>query len=72
MKRENKEVPPEPPPPLLLTIPELCTILGLGRTKVYELIAREGLPTVKLGHGRRVQMKSLQRWLDERERQDIA
>jgi excisionase family DNA binding protein len=72
MKRENTEISPEPPPQLLLTIPQLCTVLGLGRTKVYELIASEGLPTVKLGHGRRVQVKSLQRWLDERERQDIA
>jgi predicted DNA-binding transcriptional regulator AlpA len=31
-------------PPLLLSIPDVAATLGLGRTKVYELIAEEGLP----------------------------
>ena len=34
--------------PMLLTIPQVAELLGLGRTKVYELIAKEGLPSVKL------------------------
>src|SRR5258706_15499868 len=44
--------------PLLLTIPQVAATLGLGRTKVYELIANEGLPCVKFGTARRVYMIS--------------
>ena len=33
--------------PLLLTIPQVCKALGLGRAKVYELIRAEGLPVVR-------------------------
>jgi excisionase family DNA binding protein len=55
--------------PLLLTIPEVAVMLRLGRTKVYELMATEGLPFVKLGAAKRVPVASLQRWVEQRERQ---
>ncbi len=55
--------------PLLLSIPEVAASLGLGRTKVYELIAHEGLPWVKFGTARRVSMISLQKWIEQREQQ---
>ncbi len=58
--------------PLLLSIPEVAKILGLGRTKVYELIAREGLPVVRFGRAVRVSVISLQRWVEQREKQDVA
>ena len=35
--------------PLLLTIPQVSGLLGLGRSKVYDLIRDEGLPTAKFG-----------------------
>jgi excisionase family DNA binding protein len=53
--------------PLLLTVPQVCKALGLGRTKVYELIATEGLPVVRFGKAIRVSPDSLQRWLTKRE-----
>ena len=53
--------------PLLLSIPEVAKILGLGRTKVYELIAREGLPVVRFGKAVRVSPTSLQQWLERRQ-----
>jgi len=59
--------PPTRVQPLLLTIPEVSLALGLGRTKVYELIRKEGLPTVKLGTATRVRLTSLQQWLEQRE-----
>ena len=34
---------------ILLSIPEVARSLRLGRTKVYELIALEGLPVVRFG-----------------------
>lgn len=52
--------------PLLLTIPQVATILGLGRTKVYDLIDHEGLPTVKLGTARRIPKQALEAWLTRR------
>ena len=35
--------------PLLLSVPEVAKTLQLGRTKIYELIATEGLPVVRFG-----------------------
>lgn len=35
--------------PLLRTIPETCFRLGIGRTKVYELIRGADLQLVKIG-----------------------
>lgn len=59
-------------PLLLLSVPEVAKTLGLGRTKVYELIAREGLPVVRFGRAVRVSMVSLQQWIEQREKQSVA
>src|SRR5438445_11928338 len=48
--------------PLLLETPEVARLLGLGRTKVYELIARRELPVVRLGRCVRVPRHELQVW----------
>ncbi len=53
--------------PLLLNVPQVATLLGLSRTKVYELIATEGLPVLKFGRAVRVSFKALQQWLDRRQ-----
>jgi excisionase family DNA binding protein len=58
--------------PLLLNVPQVAQLLGLSRTKVYELIATEGLPVLKFGRAVRVSFKSLQRWVDQRERGLVA
>jgi len=55
--------------PRLLNISQVAIILGLGRTKVYELIATEGLPTIRFGRAIRVSPGSLQQWLDQRQQQ---
>jgi excisionase family DNA binding protein len=54
--------------PFLLNIAEVAASLGLGRSKVYELIAKEGLPVIHFGRSVRVSVTSLQRWVEERER----
>jgi excisionase family DNA binding protein len=59
-------------PLLLLSVPEVAKALGLGRTKVYELIACEGLPVVRFGRAVRVSAASLQRWIEQREKQSAA
>ena len=58
--------------PLLLNVPQVAKLLGLSRTKVYELIATEGLPVLKFGRAVRVSFKSLQQWVDQRERGLVA
>lgn len=54
---------------LLLTIPEVAVWLNVCRGTVYNLIYREGLPTIMLGGVRRVHPDSLRTWLREREEQ---
>jgi excisionase family DNA binding protein len=53
--------------PLLLSIPEVCKSLRLSRTKVYDLIALEGLPIMRFGRAVRVSHTSLQQWIERRE-----
>jgi excisionase family DNA binding protein len=64
MKKSTRTM--QPVEPLLLTIPQVSVMLGLGRTKVYDLIDHEGLPTVKLGTARRIPRQALEVWLKER------
>ena len=58
-------------PPLLLSIPDVAATLGLGRSKVYELIAKEGLPVVRFGRSVRVSAASLQKWVEQREQHPL-
>jgi len=53
--------------PLLLTIPQVATKLGLSPAMIYNLINREGLPVIHLGRAVRVSTTSLQKWVEERE-----
>ncbi len=54
--------------PLLLTVNQVCQMLGLGRTKVHYLIKGEGLPVIRFGRSVRVSPASLRQWLEEREK----
>jgi excisionase family DNA binding protein len=57
--------------PLLLSIPDVATALGLGRTKVYELIAQEELPVIRFGRAVRVSAASLHKWVEQREQHHL-
>lgn len=57
---------------LLLRVSEVAKALGLGRTKVYELIAAGELPVIRLGRAVRVPVTALQRWVEEREKQNLS
>ena len=57
--------------PLLLTIPQVATKLGLSRTMVYILINREGLPVIRFGRAVRISAPSLQKWVEEREQESM-
>ena len=64
MAMQKKEVMLQP---LLLSIPEAAKSLRLSRTKVYELIAVEGLPVMRFGRAVRVSAKALELWVEQRE-----
>ena len=52
---------------LLLKPFEVAQILGIGRSLVYELIARKEIPSMRVGRCIRVSSESLHRWVKERE-----
>ena len=58
------------PQRLLLRIPEAAETLGIGRTKIYELIATGELPTIRLGRAVRISVSALQKWVEAREQQE--
>jgi excisionase family DNA binding protein len=60
-----------PPQRLLLRIPEVAETLGIGRTKIYEIIASGELPTVRVGRAVRISVTTLQKWVEEREQQNM-
>lgn len=57
---------------ILLKPSEAAQLLGIGRSLIYELIARREIPSVRLGRCLRVPIESLNTWLKEQEnkRQD--
>ena len=50
---------------ILLTPSETAEALGIGRTKVYALLAAGELPCVRIGASVRVPIVDLQRWIRE-------
>lgn len=51
--------------PLLLKVPEAARLLGVSRTRVYELMQRGELPVIRLGRSVRIPYAALQGWIDE-------
>lgn len=50
----------QPPKPIAVTVADACHITGLGRTKVYELIAQQKLKAVAVGRRRLVLVESIE------------
>ena len=44
---------------VMLTIPEVCEILRISRTKAYELAKNGNIPTFKIGRSIRIPAESL-------------
>ena len=51
----------------LLKLSEVSQVLDIGRSMVYELVARRELPYVRIGRCIRVSSESLEKWMKERE-----
>lgn len=50
--------------PLLLKPDQVAKMLGLGRTKVYEMTARGELPVTRIGTAVRVPRRELVEWIE--------
>lgn len=50
----------------LLRVEEAAKVLGIGRTKAYEMIAAGELPVVRIRRAVRVPRKSLEDWISAR------
>lgn len=51
---------------LLLRPVEVAEVVGVGRSKVYELISAGELPSIRLGGSIRVPVDQLRRWVDQK------
>lgn len=49
----------------LLRAEEAATLLGLGRSKTYQLIASRVIPVVRIGRSVRVPRTALLRWIED-------
>ena len=51
--------------PILLTVEQVCRIINLGRSKTYELIAANLIPSISIGRSRRVLREDLMTWIEK-------
>jgi excisionase family DNA binding protein len=58
--------------PEWLSIKDLMTITGLGRTKCYELVASGELEAIKVGRAVRVSRASYIEWTGRRRYMDVV
>lgn len=53
-------------PPRLLKVPEVGKLLGFGRSRAYELVARGIIPSIRVSPGSiRVPEDALRKWIQE-------
>lgn len=52
--------------PLAVSITEACHLIGVGRSKLYELIAAKDIPLIKLGRKSLVPVASLRTFIESK------
>lgn len=57
--------------PKLISLNELQEILGIGRTKAYDLVASGELPAVRIGRIIRVDVRDVANWLEQQRYQNV-
>ncbi len=50
---------------LLYRVSEAAEVLGVSRSKAYDLVHRRIIPSIKLGDSLRVPVSTLEAWIDE-------
>ena len=66
-KKQEKELKREldQEQPVLLTVEQVCRIINLGRSKTYELIASNLIPSISIGRSRGVLREDLMAWIEK-------
>ena len=49
---------------LLVNVPEAQEMLGVGRTRLYELVSSGAIPVVMWGRSIRIPVKALKEWVE--------
>ena len=51
--------------PLMLSVPDLASVLGISRTGAYELVKEKGFPSLTIGSRILIPRDKLVTWIDE-------
>ncbi|MEE1282144.1 MAG: helix-turn-helix domain-containing protein [Acutalibacteraceae bacterium] len=51
--------------PLMLSVKDLATVLGVSRTSAYELTKTKGFPSIKIGSRVVIPKEKLIEWIDK-------
>ena len=51
--------------PLMLSVPEMATALGISRAGAYDLARSEGFPVLRIGNRIVIPKDKLQEWVDK-------
>ena len=57
---------------LLYTVPEAAAQLGIGRSKLYELLNSRALPLVRIGRAVRIPAAALEEWVARQVAEEAA
>jgi len=57
---------------LVLTIPEAAEALGISARQVYVLIDRGDIPSVHIGRLRRIAVRALEQYIEDRQAEEAA
>ena len=52
--------------PLMLSVPDVASVLGISRAGAYELVKENGFPTLTIGSRILVPRDKLVKWIDEK------
>ena len=52
--------------PLMLSVPQIADILGIGRTNAYELVKEKDFPSLKIGSRIVIPRDKLIQWIEEK------
>ena len=52
--------------PLMLSVPEMASVLGISRAGAYELVKEKGFPSLTIGSRIIVPRDKLVKWIDEK------
>ena len=55
----------------LLRPTEAAEMLGIGRTRMYEMLACGDLPSIRIGRSVRVPVAALNKWIEDRQNNQI-